>query len=155
MIQLKVTLKGGQLEYNKRKLKAVMRAAGGEVAAVTRAMIRSAGGGRTYRGSGGSKYRPYRKGAYQASPPGSAPANVTGTLLRSIVVKPFRSGEGVAIRQTIFYSRFLAKGAKGPGKRIMAPRPSLSLALDQRGPSISTRIAESVTEDIKFVRQKA
>jgi hypothetical protein len=176
MIRMTVSLRSGQLEYEKRKLKAVMRASGGEVAAETRSLLNSSqGGGRTYRGSGGHRYRPYRKGAYQASAAGQPPVRVTGTLQGCVVVLPFRSGEGVAIRNRKFYSLFLEMGAAGGrpgsrnvrqkrggrsvrvktvGARILLPRPSLTAALQMRGDSIEQRIRQSITEDIKFVRQK-
>jgi hypothetical protein len=174
VISLKIALAGGQLEYEKKKLKAVMRAAGNEVAADARSLLRSSvGSGRTYRGGGGSKYRPYRKGAYQASAPGQPPVRVTGTLAGGIVVLPFRSGEGVAIRNRVYYDKFLEFGAVGgrPGKRnirrdkgrtlvravgsrVLLPRPSLTVALANRAASIETRIAASIADDIKFVPQK-
>jgi uncharacterized protein (AIM24 family) len=181
MIGLKVQVQAGALTYDKRKLKAVMRAAGAEVAAVARKLIRSsAGGGRLYYGTGGAQYRGgYRKLRYQASGAGSAPVRVTGTLLGSIKAYPYPSGEGVAIRDTKFYALFLEGGAKGgvgsrkkdvkgkrntyqrkkllavAGVRVLAPRPFLSTALESREASLGARIGASIEGDLKFVRVRA
>lgn len=176
MIRLKITVGAGRLELNKKPMRAALRAAGNEVAAATRSMIGgAAAGGRTYRGSGGSiKYRGgTSKGPYQASAAGSPPVSVTGNLARNIVVRMFRSGEGVAIRETPFYALFLARGASGgiPGKknvrsrrsgliravgsRVLAPRPSLTLALEQRESSLIPRLQQAITEGLKFVRMRA
>jgi hypothetical protein len=169
------------LDYNKKKLKAAFRKAGGEVAAATKALMRSSGGGRTYGGSGGgARYRGYKKGKYTASAPGQAPVPVTKTLIRSIKVLPFKSGEGVAVREGIFYAKFLETGARGgiPGKsgrgsgkrntydrvtrkrtilvgtRILEPRPALTVALDRKKASIGTRMLAAVKDGITFKRVK-
>ena len=163
MIQLKITAPSVALIYEKRRLKKLMRQAGQEVAAVARALIRrSEGGGQTY-------YRDGRK--YQASTPSGAPVSVTGELLRGIKVRPFKSGEGVAIRDGVFYALFLEGGAKGGGRRggkgarnkrgapqtsrVLLPRPFLSLALAQRQASIGQRLRDSIVQDIAFKRMKA
>ncbi|NPD67296.1 hypothetical protein HN018_06875 [Lichenicola cladoniae] len=176
MAGFRIKVESATLLYNKKALRQVMRVAGSEVAATARKLIRSsAGGGRTYRGPGGSaaKYRGgYRKGAFQASAPGNAPSNITGTLAKSIRVRPFKSGEGVAIRDSVFYALFLEAGAKGGGRvsrggirvkggggvgkaRVMQARPFLSAALDARKSSLGPRIAASLSQDIKLVRMKA
>ncbi|MDE2342921.1 MAG: hypothetical protein KGL63_05935 [Betaproteobacteria bacterium] len=152
-----------------------MRQAGREVAREARRLIRnSAGGGRLYRGPGGSagKYRGgYVRGQHVASAPGQAPASVTGTLARQIVVRPFKSGEGVAIRDTAFYARFLETGARGGGRfgprstrkggrrkismvRALLPRPFLTAALESRSGTLGPRLQQAVTSGIKLVRQK-
>lgn len=174
-IRLEIRISGGyQLVYGKKRLKALLRKAGGEVAAVARALIRrSAGGGREYRGGGGGKYRGgYRPGHYTASAPGQPPVSVSGTLANSIRVRPFRSGEGVAVRESAFYALFLQAGAKGGGRkgrggnrvrgkagtssgRVLLPRPSLTTALEQRQASIAERIKASVIGDIEFRRIRA
>lgn len=163
MIRLQITAPSVALVYEKRRLKKLMRQAGAEVAAVARALIRrSEGGGQTY-------YRDGRK--YQASIPGGAPVSVTGDLLRGIKVRPFKSGEGVAVRDTVFYALFLEGGAKGGGRRggkgarnkrgvaqtsrVLQPRPFLSLALAQRQESIGQRLRDSIVQDIAFKRMKA
>jgi hypothetical protein len=161
--------------FEKKRLKAVLRRAGAEVASIARSKIKNAaGGGVMYRGPGGSaaKYRGgYIPGAYQASSPNQAPVSVTGTLARSIKVRPFQSGEGVAIRDGMFYALFLEKGAKGGGRksrggvrvrgkggigtvRVLQPRPFLTTALESRQNSIASRIQEAVLQDIKFRRLK-
>ena len=156
------------LVYEKKKLKAVMRAAGGEVVAATRKLLKaSVGSGRVYRGSGGSQYRPYKAGRFTASGPGQSPALETGTLLRSITSKPSKSGQSVRI-SSAFYGLFLEYGAKGgsgkkggrnrrggvSGSRVLEPRPFLSRALGEREGSISDRIRASIVDDIKFRRLK-
>ncbi|QHC35355.1 hypothetical protein [Komagataeibacter xylinus] len=119
-IQMKVTLSADALVFDKKALSRTFRQAGNEVAATARTLLRqSSGGGRLYYGPGGSaaSYRGgYKAGKYQASSPGQIPAKVTGTLARSIKVRPFRSGEGVAIRDTAFYALFLEAGAHGGGR---------------------------------------
>lgn len=169
IVNLKITIAGGyELIYGKKQIKSLMRKVGAEIASLARALIRrSAGGGRTYRGSGGSRYRPYRPGHYTASAPGQAPVSVTGTLAQSIEVRPFKSGEGVAIRDTAFYALFLEKGAMGGGRkggmkgraanktgRILLPRPFLTTALDQRAQSIGERVKNTIVSDIEFRRIK-
>ncbi len=107
------------LTLDKKLMRGILRKAGAEVAAVARASIKgSARGGRLYYGPGGSAgpYRGgYTPGRYTASTPGSSPARVTGNLERKIKVLPFKSGDGVAVRDTAFYALFLQAGAKGGG----------------------------------------
>lgn len=173
-VRLKIQFPEGTplLTYDKKNLKSLMRKAGAEIAALARALIRrSVGGGRVYRGSGGSKYRPYKAGSYSASSPGQPPVSVTGTLAGSIIARPFKTGDGVAIRDTMFYALFLEKGARGGGpgrrnkrtkgsiiangRRVLEPRPFLTEALDQRSSSLESRIKDAVLKDIEFKRQKA
>ena len=170
--RLSITAPSYEFEYNKKHLRAVMRAAGAEIARVARASIRGSGTGIVYRGTGGGSSAAfrggYRKGHFQASAPGQAPAKVTGTLAKSIRVRPFKSGEGVAIRDTAFYAVMLEGGAKGggPGRkfrnrrsgvggsRVLQARPFLTAALTARQTSIAGRIEASVQQDIAFVRVK-
>lgn len=174
-LNLRIEIPAGyQLVFDKKRLKALLRSAGVEVAALARALIRrSEGGGRLYRGSGGARYRGgYRAGHYTASAPGKPPVSVTGNLARQIRVRPFRSGEGVAIRDLAFYALFLQQGARGggrrksggapvPGKggigksRVLLPRPFLTAALDQRRDSLAARIKASIVDDVEFRRLKA
>lgn len=103
MIRLSVTVQPGRLELDKKMLRATMRAVGAEVAGVARGLIRkSAGSGRLYRGR-------------RSSAPGEPPVSLSGTLARSIKVTPYKSGEGVSIRDTAFYALFLQAGARGGG----------------------------------------
>lgn len=170
MIKMMVKVEARTLVYDKQHLKRVLRAAGGEVASVARAMIRRGGPG--------------------PSKPGQPPSSKTGTLANSIKIRPFRSGEGVAVRDTAFYALFLEAGARGGGgasrikanilpagavgargkvlrgqnrmkqsainrTRILLPRPFLSAALEARQESIGMRIQAAVLEGIKFQRIKA
>ena len=176
--RLAVTVEGGRLELDKKLLRATMRAAGSEVLGVARGLIRGTGaGGKLYRGR-------------KASAPGTPPVNRTGALAAGLKVKVFKSGEGVAIRDTARsrtgsgapYALFLEKGAKGGGgdtsnpanflpgrnargrrrmkrsaisqKRVLQPRPFLSVALASREASIAQRVAESINSGLKFVKQK-
>jgi hypothetical protein len=186
-IRLRVHMPSYEFSYDKKQIGKVMRAAGNEVAQITRKLLsNTAGTGRLYYSTGGSaaEYRGgYRKTRHFASAAGTAPVRVTGSLARSIRVTLFKSGEGVAIRDAIFYALFLQAGAKGgapkggrsgkglrnvyekrggvnrlaevKGIRILAPRPFLSIALESREASISARIQASLKDDIAFVRIKA
>jgi len=183
VIKLHVGLPLGMgLVYTKKRMRKLMRQAGQEVAGLARALIRrAAGGGRTYGGSGGSKFvykrsgksvsRPYKAGAYTASAPGQPPVNVTGTLLRGIIVRPFKSGDGVAVRDRTFYALFLEAGARGGGRkkrggqrvkgkagaasaRVLQPRPFLSTALARRERSLGERVRAAIIDDIEFRRIK-
>lgn len=155
MIRMAVTVEPGRLELDKRLLRTTMRAAGAEVAATARALIRA-----------GIKSR--------ISTPGQPPISRTGVLARSIVVRPFKSGEGVSIRDTAFYALFLENGARGGvgsgkkgvkgkrnkrgrvvGIRILKPHPFLSTALEQREASIAQRVAASINQGMKFQRIRA
>lgn len=156
------------LVYEKKKLKAIIRGAVGEIAADTRKRLKAkAGQGRVYRGSGGSQYRAYKAGRYTASAPGQSPVNVTGTLLRSVKPSVFKSGQGGRISEA-YYGLFLEagaeggaagakkrrKGAKPTSARLLLPRPALSAALDAKEASIADRIRQSIVQDIAFRRMK-
>jgi len=173
---LKITVPTVALVYDKKILKQTLRVAGNEVAGATRQLIRkSVGGGRIYYGAGGSaaKYRGgYKSGKYIASAPGQAPVSVTGTLLRSIKVRPFKNGEGVAVRESAFYALFLSVGARGGvgsgkfgvkgrrnkrgivGSRVLKPRPSLTTALAARQTSLASRVEAAAVAGIRMQRVK-
>lgn len=145
--------------YDKRALKRTMRQAGAEVANAAKAAMRASGGGRAYSGKGGRRL---------ASLPGQAPAVATRKLIRSIKIIPYKSGEGVAVRATEFYSLFLEGGAEGSrrtgqhkkgqysriGRRVLLPRPFLSAALTLKSASLAARIRASVQGGIAFQKQK-
>jgi hypothetical protein len=165
MLRLEVKVPAGwTLVYGKTPLKALMRKAGNEVAARARALIRAKA----------------PRGKVRASVPGQPPVSRTGTLANSIKASPWRSGEGVTIRDVAFYALFLETGAKGgvsPGRRprgftgkwrgkrnsrkgvvgsrVLLPRPFLTRALDEvANTSLSQRIVGAVTEGIEFRRGK-
>jgi hypothetical protein len=97
MALLKITVPPGwTIVAGKHKLRKVMAAAGNEVVAKARAMIRA-----------GSRKHP--------SQPGEPPRSVSGKLARSIRARPWKDGEGVTIRASEFYALFLSLGAKGGG----------------------------------------
>jgi hypothetical protein len=183
MIGLEVRIDPFFLTLDMKHTRAVLRAAGNEVASVARALIRrSSGGGRFY------NYKGHRGARYRASAPGQPPVSVSGALAKSIKVRLFRSGEGVAVRDAEFYAKFLELGAKGGGgyargdnillagerhwrtgrvlrlqnrmkstavsqSRTLAPRPFLSVALDAKRASIEARIGEAITGGIKFSKE--
>jgi hypothetical protein len=156
------------LDLDPRQVRAVLRSAGSEIAALARRKVRqSAGSGRVYYGRG-------RR--HLASLPGQPPASWTGQLANSISTKVFRAGDGVLIRDTAYYARFLETGAKGGigsghkgakgrrntrrrrggvlsvGKRVLLPRPFLSAAFDERKDSIGERVQRAIIDGTKFRR---
>lgn len=156
-------------DFDKKQLKKIMRQAGAEVSAAAKALIRKSGGGRRY-------------GSHIASVAGSAPASETGNLIRSIKVRPFRSGLGVSVaataesRQGLPYAVFLEAGVqyqtspanrpkrahrkrtytiqKAAGMTTIEPRPFLSVALAARGGSLGSRIAAAVQDGVAFKKMK-
>lgn len=174
-VTLRVDVAVDAIVFDQKLLRQTLRTAGNEVAATARSLLRkSAGGGRIYNGPGGgaAKYRGgYQQGRYQASVAGQVPARITGTLARSIRVRPFRSGLGVAIRDSAFYALFLQFGASGGGRsfsggtegrryrrgrsgvgktREMAARPFMTVALAARQASLLPRIQEAAREGIRL-----
>ena len=114
MIAMKIVADSGRLEFSKTKIRGIFRSAGGEIKSRTVALLSTGnGGGRFYSGVGKSLYRPAKPGRYQASAAGQAPVKVSGRLAGSIVVRVFKSGEGVAIRSTQYYAVMLEAGAQG------------------------------------------
>jgi hypothetical protein len=161
-VRLEVKLSFGALTFDKKETRAVFRAVGQEVAAAARALIRrTAGSGRRY-------------GRHIASAPGQPPTSDTGALARSIKVKPYRTGLGVAIRAygsgDAWYAAPLEVGARkypggfrrrhravGPGNTApfrMQPRPFMEVALASRAASLGPRIATALEKGVKFVKQK-
>jgi len=97
MALLKITVSPGwTIVAGKQQLRKVMAAAGNEVAATARAMIRA-----------GNRKR--------ASRPGEPPHSASGKLARSIRARVWKDSEGVTIRASEFYALFLSLGAKGGG----------------------------------------
>lgn len=96
---LKITVPSAALTWDKATLRRTFRAAGAEVASVARSLIRKS----------------------QQSAPGQPPVNRTGNLASHIIVKVFKSGEGVTIQDTARsksgsgapYALFLEDGARG------------------------------------------
>lgn len=182
MIALRVTIKsGGLLSFGKVNVRRVVRQGATQVAQEARALIRqSVGGGRVYRGSGGGRqYRGYKSGSYTASAAGAPPTSVTGALARSIKVTVFKGGEGAAIRDAQFYALFLEagaqggvasgrrgvagkknrrghgrKGSAGVGKRVLAPRPFLTRALDAKRAALTRAMRAAVEQDVAMVPAK-
>lgn len=146
--------------FDKKHLKKIMRAAGQEVSATAKGLIRASAGG-----------------------PGAAPKSETGALIRSLVVRPSRSGLSVKVIAAAMakrgggpYGLFLEAGVQyqtksanrpkrvhrkrsqvltaQPGQTLIAPRPFLSTALARKAPSLQARIASAVQDDVRFERQK-
>ena len=160
MLEWKITVVTPKLRYEKVRLRATMKAAGTEIIQVTRKLIKS--GAKT-----GRRYRRWKGGPwYTASAPGQAPADRTGQLVYIMENKVYRNGMTVNIREGAPYAWILEHGRNSPkrqairkGKKVgvaigLAPRPSLTAALKQRGPAIERRIYDSVALDLKFVRVK-
>lgn len=163
-----------QLAFSKKDTRSTLRSAGSEIAAVARRMVRRAvGTGRVYYGQGGR---------HVASAPGEPPVSWSGDLANSIKVRPLKAGDGVLVKDTMFYSLFLEVGAKGGissgkkgvkgkrnprkrrgslvtpqpvGSRVLEPRPFLSVAAQQREESIGQRVKAAIINDIKFRRISA
>lgn len=133
------------LVLDKKKAKRTFRKAGSEILAAARAKLRGkAGSGRKYALTAG--------GTYRASAPGQAPASRTGTLRASGKVGIYPSGQGFAVRFRAFYAPMLEGGSRGPGRRVLDPRPFLSAALEEKADSIATRIQAAIVDGIEFKR---
>ena len=160
--KIKVTVRSATILYDKAELKKALRRAGNEIAAEARSIIRKGvGSGRPYRLPASAKGRGAKSGRYTASAPGQPPVSVTGTLARSIRVRPLKSGDGVAVRDTAFYALFLEAGARGGGRikgtrgkhgtataRVLSPRPFLTLALKRRQSGLSGRLEAAVKKGL-------
>lgn len=165
----------GEITLDKKEMKALMRAAGNDVARKTRRLISAgSGGGRTYRGGGGARYRgTYRAGAYRASSPGEPPVSVTGTLRNSLKTYVWPDGNGFAVRERAFYSLFLESGARGggnPGRnraqarrhrarsvfttRVLEPRPHLDRVIEQETANLDRRVRTAFEQGLKWRETK-
>ena len=176
MADLNVKISGfGLLAFDKAFLKKVMGVASREIAAQAKSYIKPGGSGRRYPGIGGSKGALYQASPHRASAPGDAPASVTGRLRKSIVARPFASGEGFAVIDRQYYSAALEKGATGGSSngrgvtkrdrkvkrqaksnkvRRLAPRPFLTRALEAKRSSVEARITAAIEQGIAFEKQK-
>ena len=151
------------LTFDKRALKKVLATAGREVAAQAKSYIKP--------GDGDGRKYPH----HQASAPGESPRSLTGNLRKSIVVRPFKSGEGVAIRDKAHYAASIEHGATGGGSngrgvtkrdrkvnrrhpknqtRRLAPRPFLVKAMEAKRASIERRLSDAVTKGFAFARER-
>jgi hypothetical protein len=146
---------GYAIVAGKKQLRAVLRAAGNEVARNARALIRS----------GGKK---------RVSLPGQPPVSRSGNLARSIKLRPSRDGERITIKDVAYYALFVEKGAKGGvgsgrkgakgkanrrgatiGQRILAPHPFMQPALDKAvGNGLTDRIERAVVSGLAFQKVK-
>jgi hypothetical protein len=176
-VSLKIVVPGGYtLIAEKARLRAVLRAAGAEVAARARGMIRAGGATR-------------KRAAKRTSVAGGPPVSRTGTLARSMQVRIFRNGDGVRVTDTAQsargsrapYALFLEKGAQGGkssgrkggkgnanawkrigrqkqrvsvvGRRVLAPHPFMEPALDQTvNNGLADRVRDAIVSGLKFRR---
>lgn len=172
MSALKLTITSwGEVALDKKELKALMRGAANDVKSKTARLIsRSTGGGRTYRGGGGARYRgTYRAGHYTASAPGEPPVTVTGTLKGSLKSYVYKDGNGFSVRERAFYALMLEAGAQGggnPGKgaprrgrsrrrstyttRVLDPRPSLDRVMAQEEKNLDQRVRKAFEQGLTW-----
>jgi hypothetical protein len=174
---LKITVPTGYtIVAGKGPLKAVLRAAGNEVAATARALIRTGAATK-------------KRAARRAAAAGGPPVGRTGNLARNIKVRLWRDGEGVTVIDTARsaggsgapYALFLEKGAQGgvgsgrkgvkglrnswkrvnrkniriaiAGKRVLAPHPFMEPALGQVvANGLTNRVRDAVVNGMKFQR---
>ena len=172
----------GEVALDKRRLKALMRSAGTDIASKTRRLIsQTTGSGRYYAGGGGSAYRgSYRAEGYYASAPGQPPVSVTGTLRGSLKVYPYESGNGFAVRERAFYALFLEAGARGGGNpfggrgqsagafrrlrkhrargryqtRVLEVRPHLDRVIAEQEPILERRVRTALDEGMTWRQTK-
>jgi len=184
MSNLQMTITNwGEVVLDKRELKKLMRSAGNDIKSKTARLInQSAGGGRTYRGGGGSQYRgAYSATPYTASAPGEAPVRVSGTLRSALKTYVYPTGEGFAVRDRQYYALFLEAGAHGGGNRfggrpqaaaaaraqrkrrrakgvytarILAPRPFLDRVMDQEAENLLTRTGKALRDGMTWKQTK-
>jgi hypothetical protein len=185
MSSLKLTVSSwGELTQDTKALKALMRAAGSDIASKTRKLIgASGGGGRLYRGGGGAANRgDYKPGPYRASAVGQAPVAVSGSLRSSLKVYPYKTGEGFAVRMRQFYAVWLESGATGGGnpfggrpkaaaawragerrhhakgvytQRVLLPRPSLDAVMMQEQANLDRRVMAALQSGLTWKQTKA
>jgi len=173
---LKITVPPVSFTFDKRQLRRTLLSAGQEVAAVARSLIRgAAANGRKY-----GKHRASAPGQPPASLSGGLAASIKASMFRNGKVVSIRESKFYALflekgaeggggaTRTGGYRR----DKNGPGKRlkrtriapgryrvvtarILAPRPALSTAMDERRGSIEARIKAAVIDGIKFQRVAA
>ena len=182
MSSLKLSITSwGEVALDKRGLRALMRSAGGDIAAKDRRLLNAtSGSGRVYRGGGGAAYRgAYRPGPYQASAPGDAPVQVSGSLRKSVRVYPYKTGDGFAVRERQFYALFLEVGARGggnPGRRqgaaasraearrhrargiftarVLQPRPHLDRIMKAEAANLDRRVRKALDDGLTWKQTK-
>ncbi|MDO9714303.1 HK97 gp10 family phage protein [Paracraurococcus lichenis] len=141
MFKLDIEVPAYAIVYGKRDLRKALRAIGAIVARKARSLIRSS----------------------KESKPGLPPVSRTGALASSIKVRPSKTGDSVSVKDTKFYALFLEKGAVGGGgrkrtgrnkrgtpttKRVLEPRPFLSVALEQTQAMIRAKLEQAVQNSI-------
>ena len=161
----------GEVLLDKREVNNLMRSAGNDVRSKTQRLINQTdGGGRSYLGATGTRYR--------ASSPGSPPARRSGALRTSLKTYVLKQTTGFAVRAREFYALFLEAGAKGGGnpgtrggflnprtgrrkrakgiytQRVMEPRPFLDRVMAQEEPNIERRVRAALTQALKWKQTK-
>ncbi len=172
MSDLKMTVTSwGEVLLDKREVNNLMRSAGNDVRSKTQRLINQTdGGGRSYLGATGTRYR--------ASSPGSPPVRRSGALRASLKTYVLKQTTGFAVRAREFYALFLEAGAKGGGnpgtrggflnprtgrrkrakgiytQRVLEPRPFLDLVMAQEAPNIERRVRQALTQAMKWKQTK-
>jgi hypothetical protein len=158
------------LEFDKKLLRRILRQAGNEIRDTARSLIGRDQSGRKY-------------GSHTASGAGNPPGIVSGLLARSLKVSA--RGDRVTIsdpaeKKDAFYAVMLEAGAIGGGgrkgsknvgrshkrggskgkpvtKRILQPRPFLSIAAQEEMPGLEKRINQALQKsvDLKILKKSS
>jgi hypothetical protein len=143
LFDLKITVSSYALQWDKTRIRKALRQAGNEVARAARGLIRQ--------GSG----KIGRNASQAVSKAGEPPISKSGGLAASLSVRSAAGGRlAVRVADKAFYALSLEAGAHGVGKRVLAPRPFLSVALDAQRAEITRRLQEAVDRgiDMKAVK---
>jgi hypothetical protein len=167
-VKIKIDKPGDVLVFDKRKLSQQLRKAGNLVAADARALTAGAGSGRQY-----GQHRASAPG----QPPAKQTGELTGSIKVNVKRGSVRVSDAATAHRgaAAFYARFLELGAQGgagsgrrgvaglrntgrhrtgqrrtQGKRVLAPRPFLSTAVQRNERAITALIGEAVVDGLDF-----
>jgi hypothetical protein len=78
---------------------------------------------------------------------------MSGQLASGMTSRVFshRGEMGFSVRDRTFYAKFLETGAKGRGKRILDPRPFVSIAFDAKLDEIAQKIEAASNDGITLI----
>jgi hypothetical protein len=178
MAGLKITVPSFALTYDKKLLRQTLRSAGTEIAAVAKALIRgSHGGGRKY-----GRHTASAPGQPPASLSGDLASSIKvrpwrngeGVSIRDtefyalFLEKGAKGGGGDTRNKANMHLAGTFDWRKGKIRtknrmkksaisqtRVLAPRPFLTTALEQRQQGIADRVRAAVVDGIKFKKLKA
>jgi hypothetical protein len=152
MASIKVKVETWALFYDKKKLAAALRAAGGVIVSKIKSDIKAA----TKRGV--------------ASQPGQPPLSRTGALVAGLKSTPSRDGETVSITDSTYYSKFQEFGALGGGgrkgkrnnrrtgqkstRRVLKPRPFIGPVIDEIAPTLGSKIEKAIDQGVSLRKVK-